>query len=422
VPRTLDRPLVLVLALACAVAVGNVYFPQALITPVASGFDVSTAAAAAIVTATQLGYAAGILLIVPLGDRLAARPLILTLLGLVSASLLAAGAAPTLGLLVAASALVGLTTVFAQVISTLAAGMVAADRRARVAGTLLSGSIGGILLARTFGGVLGQHLGWRAPYLVAAVGCAALATVLARALPATAPRSRQPYPALVVEPLRLLAAEPLLRRSALYQASTFAGFTAAWSGIAQLLSGPVYSFGADAVGFLALVGVATMVVTPLAGRAVDRRGPDHINTMALIGSVAATPLLAAASLGGTTGLAALVVATLQIDVAMQCGMVANVARFQAVRPEALNRMRSAYMTCAYMGGSGGSLLGTIAYTSAGWHAVAALVALAPTPALFLHLRRTAARPAPRPAPSAATCALTPSPSHPERPPRCEGAP
>ena len=186
--RTLDRPLLVVLALACAVAVGNVYFPQALITPVASGFAVSTGAAAAIVTATQLGYAAGIFFLVPLGDRIAARPLILALIGLVSASLLAAGAAPTLAVLVAASALVGLTTVFAQVISTLAAGMVAADRRGFVAGTLLSGSIGGILLARGFGGVLGEHLGWRAPYLAAAAGSAVLAAILARTLP----RPRRP--------------------------------------------------------------------------------------------------------------------------------------------------------------------------------------------------------------------------------------
>lgn len=387
VQRDLDRPLVLVLAAACAVAVGNVYFPQALIGPVASGLGVSSGAASAIVTATQLGYAAGIFLLVPLGDRVPARPLILVLLALVSVSLLGAGAAPSLAVLVAASVLTGLTTVFAQLIATLAAELSGPDRRALVAGTLLSGSIGGILLARTFGGVLGEQLGWRAPYLAAAAGSAALALVLARALPATAPRARQPYAALVPAPLRLLAREPALRRSAFYQATTFAGFTAAWSGIAQLLGGPVYGYGAEAVGLLALVGVVTMVATPLAGRVVDRDGPDGVNTIALAASVAAFPLLAAAGLGGSLGLVALVLATLQLDVAMQCGMVANVARFYAVRPEARNRMTSGYMTCAYLGGSAGSFLATIVYAAAGWHAVAALVALAPAPALVLQLRR-----------------------------------
>lgn len=385
----MPRTLLLVLAAACAVAVGNVYFPQALIGPVAAGFGVSSGAAAAIVTATQLGYAAGIFLLVPLGDRVAGRPLILTLLGLVSASLFAAGAAPTLELLVAASVLVGLTTVFAQLVSTLAADLVAADRRGVVAGVLLSGSIGGILLARGFGGLLGEQLGWRAPYVVAAASCALLAAVLARALPATARRARQPYRALVVAPLRLLAAEPALRRSAFYQATTFAGFTAAWSGVALLLTGPIYGYGGEAVGLVALAGVATMAATPVAGRAADRRGPDAVSTLALVGSVTAAPLLAAGSLGGTAGLAALVVGTLQLDLAMQCGMVANVARFYAVRPEARNRMSSGYMTCAYLGGSAGSLLGTLAYASAGWHAVVAFVALAPAPALAAHLRRAA---------------------------------
>lgn len=381
----------IVLTLACAVAVGNVYFPQALISPVARGFDVSTGAAAAIVTATQIGYTAGIFLIVPLGDRVAGRRLILTLLVLVSAALVAAGAAPTLELLVAASVLVGVTTVFAQVTSTLAADLVSADRRGLVTGTLLSGSIGGILLARGFGGALGEHLGWRAPYLIAAGVSALLALLLARMLPATQPRSHQSYAALVVEPLRLLAVEPVLRRSAFYQATTFAGFTAAWSGIALLLSGPVYGYGAEAVGLVALVGVVTMVATPIAGRTADRRGPDHVNTIALVGSVAVLPLLLAASAGGWVGLAALLLATLQLDVAMQCGMVANVARYYTVRPEARNRMTSAYMVCAYLGGSVGSFLGTVAYGVAGWSAVAVLVALAPVPALVVHLRILAER-------------------------------
>ena len=384
--RTLDRKLTAVLALTGAVAVGNVYFPQALIAPVASGRGVSTGAAAAIVSATQLGYAAGICLLVPLGDRVTPRTLILALLGASGASLLAAGAAPTLALLVAASVMIGLTTVFAQVISTLAADMVAPERRGSVVGLLLSGSIAGILVARAFGGVLAEQLGWRAPYLAAAGAVAGIGIALARLLPSTPARTRAPYRTLVVAPLRLLTIEPALRRSALYQATTFAGFTAAWSAIAQLLSGPTYGFGAEAAGLLALVGVVTMVATPIAGRVVDRRGPDGVNTIALAASVATLPALAAGGLGGTAGLVALALATLQLDVAMQCGMVANVARYYAVRPDARNRMQSAYMTCAYLGGTAGSLLGTLAYASVGWFGVAVVVALAPAPALVLHLR------------------------------------
>jgi predicted MFS family arabinose efflux permease len=148
------------------------------------------------------------------------------------------------------------------------------------------------------------------------------------------------------------------------------------------------------VGLLALVGVVTMAATPLAGRTIDRRGPDHVNAMALVGSIVAAPVLAVGGAGGAAGLAALVGGTLLLDVAMQCGMVANVARFYAVRPEARNRMNSGYMTCAYLGGSAGSLAGTMVYASLGWPAVAALVALAPAPALAVPAPGGARRPQP----------------------------
>jgi predicted MFS family arabinose efflux permease len=139
-----------------------------------------------------------------------------------------------------------------------------------VTGTLLAGSIGGMLLARTFSATLGEHLGWRAPYLAAGVLTLLLATVLAFTAPATPPPARRPYPALPAESLRLLRTEPDLRRSCLYQASVFAGFSAVWACLALLLTGPAYRLDAQAVGMLALVGGATMLCTPLAGRLADR--------------------------------------------------------------------------------------------------------------------------------------------------------
>jgi predicted MFS family arabinose efflux permease len=367
----MSRPLIAVLCLACAVAVGNVYFPQALIDPVAGAFGVSASAAAAIVSATQLGYALGIFLIVPLGDRLPGRRLVLILLGASAAGLAAAGAAPRLSVLTGASLLVGLTTVFAQVICALAAGMVAPDRRGQLAGTLLSGSIFGILLARGVAGVLATHVGWRAPYFIAAAMCAVLAAALARALPAG---ERHAGRWSLAEPLRLVAREPALRRSAFYQASAFAGFTAAWAGIALELT-------PQGVGALALVGVLTMVATPLAGRAADRHGPDRVSRFALAGGVGAAPVLA------VDGLVPLAIGTLMLDVAMQCGMTANVARFYALPGRARNRMNAGYMTCAYLGGTAGSLLATAAYGVAGWAGVVALVGLAPLPALLASLSR-----------------------------------
>ncbi|PRH76918.1 MFS transporter [Streptomyces solincola] len=370
-----SSPLTLLLALICAVAVGNLYFPQAVVPLIAERLATTPDAAALVVTATQIGYTAGMFLLVPLGDRVPARPLLLTLLTLTALGLLAAGAAPSLPVLVAAGGFTGFTTVAAQVVSPLAAGLAEPGSRGAVLGTLLAGSIGGMLLARTFGGALGEWLGWRAPYLAAAPVVLLLTLAVARALPATAPASRLTYPALLAEPLRLLRAEPALRRSCLYQACVFGGFSAVWTSVALLLTGPAYGMGAQAVGLLALVGAGTMLVTRPAGRLVDRHGPDRVTLLCLLGALASAALLLPGARGGLPGLAALLAGTLLLDVAMQSGTIANHARVYALRPDARSRLNTAYMTCAYLGGAAGSWLGVHAYALAGWPGVCALLAL-----------------------------------------------
>ncbi|WP_244204537.1 MFS transporter [Streptomyces africanus] len=385
---------ILALALVCGAAVGNVYFPQALSPLIASGLHVSPDAAAGVVTATQFGYAAGICLLVPLGDRLPYRPLLVTLLTLTGLGLFAASAAPGLVPLVAASALVGVTTVAAPLAGPLAAGLVPRERRGVTGGTLLSGSLAGMLLSRTAGGALGEWLGWRAPYVLAAVLSLAVAALSARLLPRTSPPSSQGYVALLAEPLRLLRTEPGLRRSCLYQALVFAGFSAVWTGVALLLTGPVYGRGAGAVGLLALVNAVTMVCTPVAGRQVDRRGPDAVNRVCFLVVGASAAVLALGGLGGAAGVTALVVGTLLLDVGMQSGMVANTVRIQALRAEVRSRLTTAYMTCAYLGGAVGSWLGVRAYGGFGWLGVCALVAALTAVALARHrcaTRRTAGR-------------------------------
>ncbi|MDQ1014411.1 MFS transporter [Streptomyces afghaniensis] len=385
---------ILALALVCGAAVGNVYFPQALSPLIASGLHVSPDAAAGVVTATQFGYAAGTCLLVPLGDRLPYRPLLVALLTLTGLGLFAASAAPGLVPLVAASALVGVTTVAAPLAGPLAAGLVPRERRGVTGGTLLSGSLAGMLLSRTAGGALGDWLGWRAPYVLAAVLSLAVAALSARVLPPTSAPSSQGYVALLAEPLRLLRTEPGLRRSCLYQALVFAGFSAVWTGVALLLTGPVYGVGAGAVGLLALVNAVTMVCTPVAGRHVDRRGPDAVNRVCFWVVGASAGVLALGGVGGAAGMAALVVGTLLLDVGMQSGMVANTVRIQALRAEVRSRLTTAYMTCAYLGGAVGSWLGVGAYGRFGWPGVCALVAALTAVALVRHrsaTRRSAGR-------------------------------
>jgi predicted MFS family arabinose efflux permease len=385
----MSRRLILLLAFTCGVAVGNIYFPQAISPSVASGLHVTPDSAALVVTAVQFGYAAGIFLLVPLGDRLPHRPLIVTLLSLTGLGLLAASAAPALPALIGASTLVGVTSVVAPIIAPMAAGLVADDRSGTVTGTLLSGSIGGMLLSRALGGTIGEWWGWRAPYLMAAALALITATFLARALPTTSPPSRQRYPALLAESLRLLRTEPELRRSCFYQAAVFAGFSAVWTNVALLLTGPTYDLGAQAVGALALVNAGTMLCTPVAGRQVDRRGPDAVNLVCMLGVIASAAVLAFGSLGGVPGLVALVLGTLLLDVGMQSGMVANQVRIYALRPEVRSRLNTAYMTCAYFGGSMGSWIGGRAYAYVGWPGVCTIVALLAAVALARHLTSSA---------------------------------
>jgi predicted MFS family arabinose efflux permease len=395
VAPALGRGLICLLGIACAVGVGNVYLAQAVSPLVASGLHVAAGSAALVVTATQFGYTAGIFVLVPLSDRFAHRRLIVTLLALAGLGLLAGTAAPTLPALIGATAFVGVTTVVAPVIGPMAAGLAAADSRGMVSGTLLSGSIGGMLLSRVLAGVIAEHFGWRAPYLASAVLTLVLAVILARALPDTSPSSAQRYPALLAETVRLLRTQPDLRRSTYYQAMVFAGFSAVWTQVAFLLTGPRYHMSTAAVGMLALVNAATMFCTPVAGRRVDRHGADVVNLVCLTAVIAAAALLALGNHGGAVGITSLVTGTLLLDVAMQSGMVANQVRIYALGTQTAGRIKTAYMTGAYLAGGTGSWLGTRAYLLFGWTGVCALVALLAGLALARHLTpaRTTATPA-----------------------------
>ncbi|MEV6018220.1 MULTISPECIES: MFS transporter [unclassified Streptomyces] len=384
---TLSRPLILLSAIVCGIAVANVYFPQALSPLIADDLHVTSSSAALVVTCAQLGYASGIFLVVPLGDRLPHRGLVTTLLLLTCAGLVLAATAPSLPVLAIACALVGLATVVPQILIPMAAGLAAPERRGAVTGTLLSGLIGGILLARTFSGTLGQWLGWRAPFLVAAALALVLAVVMAAALPRTVPSTRQPYVKLLASCVHLLHAEPLLRRSCQYQALVFAAFSAAWTALALFVTGPRYHLGTQAVGVIALVGAASMFATPVAGRRTDRHGPDAVSPVCMTAAIAAGLLLLTGNLGGVAGLVGLGAGLLLLDVAVQSGQVANQARIFALRPEARARLNTAYMTCAFLGGSVGSWAGVRAYTAFGWTGVCTLVALLSGLALLRHTLR-----------------------------------
>ncbi len=398
------------LALACGVGVGSIYFPQALTPLISQGLGVGTGRAALVATATQAGYAAGIVALVPLADGRAGRRLPGRLLASAAVALAAAGSAPALPWLVAAAFVAGAAAVVAPVLGALAVGLVEPGRRGAVLGALLSGSVGGMLAARYAGGALGEAVGWRAPYFAAALLAVVAAAVVARGLPRADARGSWvgavPRPGkFLLQPLRLLATEPDLRRSCIYQALVFGAYQAVWTAMALLLTGPAYGLGAQSVGMVALVGAATMAAVPRAGRAVDRRGPERVGLVCLVGAAAAPAVLSAGVTGGALGLVALIAGALVLDVAMQSGMVANQARALALGTAVRSRLTTAFMGCAFLGGSAGSMMGAQVFARAGWPGVCLLAAAAATTALALHLVYLR----PIRAPTAARC-----PDRPER--------
>ncbi|MBX6396432.1 MAG: MFS transporter, partial [Alicyclobacillaceae bacterium] len=359
--------LVAVMATACGVAVANIYFNQPLLVDIGHTFGVEPALAARVATVTQFGYALGLFLFVPLGDRVDRRKLILVLSMIVTAALAAAAVSPNLPWLVAASAVIGVTTVVPQIIVPFAAAL--ADNRQR--GTVLSRlSVGftlGVLGARVAGGFLAAALGWRAVYWIAAGCMVALAVLMAASLPRDCGKSELSYPALLSSLPRLLQQEPVLRQACLSQSMIFGAFSAFWTNLALLLSTPPYHFGSREVGLFGVIGLAGTLTAPVVGWLVDRKGPGVVQLWSAVATLVAYGLF------WTAGhwIAVLAAGAILLNAGTQSNQIVSQVRIFSVRPEARNRMNAVYMVCVFLGSSFGSLLSTYGWALGQWQGVCA---------------------------------------------------
>ncbi|MGB9090008.1 MAG: MFS transporter, partial [Pseudomonas farsensis] len=239
---TLGRALILLMATATGLAVASNYYAQPLLHSIAENFGLSTTAAGTIVIAAQLSYGAGLLLLAPLGDLFEQRRLIVTMVLIATAGLVISACAPNLPWLIFGTALTGLFSVVAQILVPMAAALSAPEQRGRAVGTLMSGLLLGILLARTAAGLMAELGGWRSIYVLAAVLMAITALALYRALPQHHSHAGLKYPALIGSVFRLFAEEPVLRLRSLLGLLSFSLFALFWTPLAFLLSSEPYHY------------------------------------------------------------------------------------------------------------------------------------------------------------------------------------
>ncbi len=369
------RLVMLVLAFACGASVANLYYAQPLLGLIQGSFGVSGGTAALVVTVTQVGYATGLAFLLPLGDLLENRKLASRTLVVTAVALAAAAAAPSFGVFLIAAALVGLTSVVAQVLVPLAAHLAPAESQGKYVGQVMGGLLLGIMLARSVASLAAAAWGWRSIYVISAVIMLLTALLLAWLLPRRKPQNSATYPQLVASTLAVARAEPVLRRRAVAPALMFGAFTVFWTAIAFELTRQ-HHLSQTGIALFALVGAAGAAAAPVAGRLGDRgHGRRARGVAAALGLVA---LLLANIAAGS--LALLAVAAVLLDFAVQSNHVLSVRDVYALRPEARARINSVYMTSIFAGGAASSAVTGIVEQHWGWNGVTlfatALVALA----------------------------------------------
>jgi len=321
------NPLLWLLAVSAGVTAANLYYAQPLLADIARAFDAAPGTIGLITTATQLGYATGLLLVVPLADSYDRRRLILGAATGGMLGLIAVGLAPSLPFLLVASYVLGVLTITPQLSVPYAATLADDRTRGRSVGLVISGLLVGILLSRTVSGVLGAHFGWRAPFLIAAAATAVLILVLARLLPSQLPPRHVPYRELLGSLPRLVASLPPLRRHAILGALAFGAFSVFWTTLPFHLAAPPLHYGSDVAGLFGLLGVAGALAAPLAGRLTDRYGPHWVNGGGI--AIVAISFAVLAAAGHT--LVGLGLGVLLLDFGVQGNHVSNQTRILGPR-------------------------------------------------------------------------------------------
>jgi predicted MFS family arabinose efflux permease len=375
--------LTLILATACGLSVANIYYAQPLLDLIAHSFHTSQSSAAVVVTATQLGYALGLVLLLPLGDLIENRTLTSRTLIVTAVVLGLAAVAPSLGLFLVLSALIGTTSVVAQILIPLAAHLAPEAERGRFVGRVMSGLVLGILLARTVSSLLAAAFGWRSIYIVSAALMVTMAVVLHRMLPTRRPDHTASYGQLMSSIVYLARTEPALRRRAAGQALMFGAFSAFWTSIAYELIAQ-HHLSQTGIAMFALVGAAGAAAAPVAGRLGDA-GHGRIAS-GVVFALAATAMLLADV--GSRNLIVLAIAGVLLDLAAQGHQVLSQQEIYQLRPDARARINTVFMGSVFLGGAVASAVSGQLYDHYKWAGPTLFGAILPVVGFVLWLGST----------------------------------
>ncbi|MFG2594193.1 MFS transporter [Streptomyces sp. NPDC048438] len=372
----MNRAMTLLFAVAGGAAVGNLYWAQPLLNTIAGSLHISSGSAGLLVTLTQIGYALGAFLVVPLGDRLNRRRLIPTVMVASAIALAGSAAAPGFAVLLMALALVGVTTVAGQLLVPLAGDLARDDQRGRAVGTVASGILIGILVSRAISGIIADAFGWRTVYWGAALLMVVLAALLARVLPTLPPSATASYPALLKSVLTTVRHHRSVQVTLLLGAIAMMVFTLFWTALTFLLSAAPFNYSATGIGLISLVGLAGALAAQRAGHLHDRGWSVPATGAGLL--LALVSVLLGAT--GATSIIIVLIVVLLLNTAIQGVNVLNQTRLMSVDPQSRSRLNTAFVTGNFIGGTIGSALAATLWQSGGWALVmtgaAALFAIA----------------------------------------------
>ncbi|MCF8481219.1 MAG: MFS transporter [Rhodospirillum sp.] len=377
--------LTFLLALSCGLIAGNLYYAQPLVGSIARDLALTPEAQGLIVTLGQVGYVLGLLLIVPLADRVENRRLVLTLLVLAGAGLMGVALAPSGGLFLLAMFVVGLGSVGIQVLVPFAAHMAPEAIRGRVVGNVMSGLMLGIMTARPLSSFIADLLSWQAVFFLSAGAMVVLLVVHRFFLPRRDPNPKPRYGDLMLSMVSLILTMPDLRRRALAHAGLFAAFSLFWTTAPLYLSGPAFNLSLAGIGWVSLAGVAGAVAAPIAGRIADRGWGFSASITAMCMVALSFPMTFLGETGSNLALGLVVAAAILIDFGVTMNLVVNQRVIFSQAPEIRGRLNGLYMAIFFMGGALGSALGGWAFAVGDWKGASLAGFLFPVAALGIFL-------------------------------------